>query len=68
MEVARITKGGVVYRIIANHPIYGMYEIEKLRTYQHHDGTMCDVWSTAIMPIRIFGTIDEARNYIYYNI
>ena len=68
MEVARITKGGVVYRIIANHPIYGMYEIEKLSTYQHHDGTMCDVWSTAIMPIRIFKTIDEARNYIYYNI
>lgn len=68
MEIGKIEKNGIIYRIIANHPIYGMYEIEKLKVYQHHDGTLCSVWSPAIKPTKIFGTIGEARDYIYKHI
>ena len=32
MEITRITKDGITYRIIANHPIYGLFEIETLTT------------------------------------
>ena len=64
MEITRITKDGITYRIIANHPIYGLFEIETLTTYKHDDGTPCDVWKAALQPTKIFNTINEAREYI----
>lgn len=67
MGTKTFTINNTDYRVIKNHELWGMYEIEQLRRYYYEDGEPCDVWFPfeREMEQKIFNTQDEAVDYLF---